>query len=138
MPSVATRDELLAQHTALRRLSAAAVREARRLRAGNEGADREFALAISGLRRALATHNEAEEGLLSPLLATQDRAGALRAQRMLEEHAAEHALSVSLLDHTLVAVAAKIEELAETLDAHMQAEERTFLSPVVFVAPSPQ
>ena len=132
MANLPTRDDLIGQHAALRALLADATREARRLRAEEDGAERSFALAIVALRKGLAAHNDAEEALLTPLLATQDRAGVLRAQRMLEEHGAEHALFVRLLDRTLLVVAAKMDALAEDLEAHMQAEERTFLSPVVF------
>jgi hypothetical protein len=49
---------------------------------------------------------------------------------MLEEHVAEHAAFWELLSGTQAEVAERIGELAEELDAHMAAEERTFLSPV--------
>jgi hypothetical protein len=50
--------------------------------------------------------------------------------RMLEEHVAEHAAFWELLSGTRDEVAERIGELAEELDAHMSAEERTFLSPL--------
>jgi hypothetical protein len=48
---------------------------------------------------------------------------------MFEEHVAEHAAFWVLLSGTRAEVAARIEELADQLDAHMAAEERTFLAP---------
>ena len=56
--------------------------------------------------------------------------GSLMVDRMLEEHVAEHAAFWELLSGTQAEVAERIGELAEELDAHMAAEERTFLSPV--------
>jgi hypothetical protein len=56
--------------------------------------------------------------------------GSLLIDRMLEEHVAEHAAFWELLSGTQAEVAERIGELAEELDAHMAAEERTFLSPV--------
>ncbi|MEO8702775.1 MAG: hypothetical protein ABI867_22210 [Kofleriaceae bacterium] len=47
---------------------------------------------------------------------------------MLEEHLAEHAAFWELLCGSRAEVAGRIEELAEELEAHMVAEERTFLS----------
>ena len=49
---------------------------------------------------------------------------------MLEEHVAEHSAFWDYLKGTRGEVADKISDLAEELDAHMAAEERTFLSPV--------
>lgn len=48
---------------------------------------------------------------------------------MFEEHAGEHAAFWTLLSGTRAEVAARIEELADLLDAHMAAEERTVLAP---------
>lgn len=114
-----------------------AVRGAARVRAEEPEAEHAFALALGTLRAALVTHNADEQALLEPLLAGQDRAGVLRHLRLLEEHAAEHDLFEHLLDRTLTSVAAHMDELAADLDAHMLAEERTFLSPIVFRDASP-
>jgi hypothetical protein len=53
---------------------------------------------------------------------------------MLEEHVAEHAAFWDLLAGPASEVAARMDELLEELDAHMAAEERTFLSPLVLDA----
>ena len=50
---------------------------------------------------------------------------------MLEEHVAEHAAFWEMLTGSTVEVAARMDELIDELDAHMAAEERTFLSPLV-------
>jgi hypothetical protein len=48
--------------------------------------------------------------------------------RMVEEHVAEHAVFIDLM--TGGDAPDRIDEIVELLDAHMAAEERTFLSPV--------
>jgi hypothetical protein len=60
--------------------------------------------------------------------ARSDRQAAL--PRMREEHVAEHAAFWELLSGTPDDIAARIDDLVEEIDAHMLAEERTFLSPV--------
>jgi hypothetical protein len=50
---------------------------------------------------------------------------------MFEEHAAEHASFREAMTGSALAIAARMAELAEDVDAHMAAEERTFLSPGV-------
>jgi hypothetical protein len=49
---------------------------------------------------------------------------------MLDEHLAEHAAFWELLAGTPAEVAARMDDLADQLDSHMAAEERTFLAPV--------
>lgn len=56
------------------------------------------------------------------------------AERMLEEHAAEHAAFWQRIEAPRQVVAANMDELSEELDAHMAAEERTFLSPLILRA----
>ena len=68
---------------------------------------------------------------MAKVLAGTDRWGAKLVDRMAEEHIAEHAAFWELLSGTRTEVVARICELAEELDAHMAAEERTFLSPEV-------
>jgi acetoin utilization protein AcuB len=53
---------------------------------------------------------------------------------MLEEHAAEHAAFWRRIEASRHDIAANIEELSDELDAHMAAEERTFLSPLILRA----
>ena len=51
--------------------------------------------------------------------------------RMLEEHVGEHAAFWEALAGSPDGVALRIDDLVDELDAHMAAEERTFLSPLV-------
>jgi iron-sulfur cluster repair protein YtfE (RIC family) len=98
----------------------------------------ELELALARLRADFDEHNRTETGLLLPLLlhASQGRGtrGTLLAERMLEEHAAEHAAFWQRIEAPHHEVAANIEELADELEAHMAAEERTFLSPLILRA----
>jgi iron-sulfur cluster repair protein YtfE (RIC family) len=129
MPSE-TRNLLLQQHARLRELFGIAEAAADRLLAHTTGAA-ELHDALVELRRALAAHTAAEEAVLEPLLRTADAWGPLRVDRMLEEHEAEHAALNAALEGEDHIVARRIAELAETLDAHMLAEERTILNPTV-------
>src|SRR6185436_10787126 len=92
-------------------------------------------LALSRLRADFDEHNRAETRLLLPLLLHRSEGrgtrGTLLAERMLEEHVAEHEALWALLDGQHRDIAANLEELMHELDAHMAAEERTFLSPVI-------
>ena len=107
---------------------------AQRLR-GGEPVEGELELALSRLRADFDEHNRTETGLLLPLLLHDSEGrgtrGTLLAERMLEEHAAEHSVFWDRLDGPREVVAANLDELIEDLDAHMSAEERTFLSPVI-------
>jgi hypothetical protein len=130
----AVRNELLAQHEWIRQDIAACRGLAERFRA-REPVDVEFELALARLRTDFAEHNRRETGALLPLLlrasALPDTRGALLAERMLEEHAAEHDAFWSRIDGPLCSVAAGMDDLIEDLEAHMAAEERTFLSPLI-------
>lgn len=128
------RNKLLAQHERIREDVAECRSLAKRLREG-ELVDVEFDLAIARLRADFDDHNRTETSLLLPLLlhhsAGRGTRGTLLAERMLEEHAAEHGAFWERLDGPRHAVAANMDELIEELDAHMAAEERTFLSPLI-------
>ena len=129
IPSEA-REQLLRQHEHLRELIGSMQVLAGRLRLGEPVAlDLEHGL--EALRRALAEHNLFEKAILEPILRQDPSWGPLRVDRMLEEHAAEHAMFEAALVGDDLAVAGRLAELAEELDAHMMAEERTFLSPGV-------
>ena len=82
------------------------------------------------LRDELERHNQDETTIVVALLHGPAAWGTLLIDRMLEEHVAEHAAFWEYLTGTRTEVAAKIEDLAEEIDAHMAAEERTFLSPL--------
>jgi iron-sulfur cluster repair protein YtfE (RIC family) len=131
MLAAEVREHLLAQHHALRHLLDGAVSAAHALLDGRP-ALLSFRRALAELRRALTEHNQAEEALLEPMLvASEDRLGHARVARMREEHHSEHEALGSLLLGTDRAVARRIDEFAEELLAHMDAEERTFLHPRV-------
>ena len=131
------RNTLLAQHERIREDVAVCRRLSERFRA-DEPIAAELDLALAQLRSDFDEHNRTETGLLLPLLlhTSEGRGtrGTLLAERMLEEHAAEHAAFWRRIEAPRHEVAANIDELIEELDAHMAAEERTFLSPVILLA----
>lgn len=79
-------------------------------------------------RNRLAAHNASEEQLLGPILKHDFAWGQARIDRMFEEHRAEHAEMHAGLTGPDLKIAPKIAELREMIEAHMAAEERTFLS----------
>jgi iron-sulfur cluster repair protein YtfE (RIC family) len=123
------RAQLLAQHARIRALLEGAGTAARQVLAGAGGVD--FRRIADELRAALVEHNLAEEAVLEPILRAGDAWGPVRVSRMIEEHAGEHAAFREALDGTDGEVAARMADLAEEIEAHMLAEERTFLSPSV-------
>jgi iron-sulfur cluster repair protein YtfE (RIC family) len=129
MNATEARTTLLAQHDALRQKLEVCTGLAKRHRAG-ESITRELDEALGELREELAQHNQTETALIGQLLHGPAAWGSLLVDRMLEEHVAEHAAFWEILSGTHVQVADRIDDLAEEIDAHMLAEERTFLSPV--------
>jgi iron-sulfur cluster repair protein YtfE (RIC family) len=133
----AVRNTLLAQHERIREDVAACRRLSERFRAG-EPVAAELDLALAQLRSDFDEHNRTETSLLLPLLlhASQGRGtrGTQLAERMLEEHAAEHATFWRRIEAPRHDIAVNMDELFEELDAHMAAEERTFLSPLILRA----
>jgi iron-sulfur cluster repair protein YtfE (RIC family) len=118
---------LLGQHAVLRDLMRVAEQAASRyLRGGAEAA--EVDKAVADLRKAFAEHNRSEESLLLPMLRAGDAWGPQRIERMVEEHVEEHATFRALMEGSAAEVAPRMADLDEELDAHMEAEERTFLS----------
>jgi iron-sulfur cluster repair protein YtfE (RIC family) len=124
------RSQLLREHEVLRALLSEALAIAAQLR-GLEPVHAALERAVDALRRAFARHNQSEEALLAPILRVDPAWGPARIARMLEEHSAEHGAFRAMLDGTSLEVAARLPDLADDLDAHMAAEERTFLSPGV-------
>jgi len=129
MNATEARTTLLAQHDAIRHKLEACKALAKRHRAGQEvvGALDD---ALGQLRDELAQHNQTETAIIGQLLHGPAAWGSLLVDRMLEEHVAEHAAFWEILSGTHAEVAGRIDDLAEEIDAHMLAEERTFLSPV--------
>jgi iron-sulfur cluster repair protein YtfE (RIC family) len=121
---------LLTQHELLHGRLADCSALARRLRDG-EPVLGELEATLTDLRGAFAEHNALESSLIEPLLRGSPRWGKVLVDRMLEEHVAEHAAFWSLLAGTTDDVASRMDDLVDELDAHMAAEERTFLSPQV-------
>ncbi|CAN5424345.1 hypothetical protein BH11MYX1_BH11MYX1_00470 [soil metagenome] len=116
--------ELIAQHDALRELMTRCEQLADEL--DTTGGDPVVLLhEIERLRAAFATHNTYEERILRPVLLAEDRFGAVRINRMVEDHVNEHAELRSRLGS---AVTADLRDVIETLRAHLEAEERYLLS----------
>jgi iron-sulfur cluster repair protein YtfE (RIC family) len=120
---------LLAQHDRLRERLETCRRVARLYRA-RLASSRELDAVLGVLREELTHHNHTEADVIRTLLHGPAAWGSLMIDRMLEEHIAEHVAFESLLFGTTAEVASRIDDLAEELDAHMAAEERTFLAPV--------
>jgi iron-sulfur cluster repair protein YtfE (RIC family) len=129
MDATEARTTLLAQHEQLRLLLDICTRLAGQQRAG-EPVIAELDQALAELRDEFADHNSLETAVIAELLQGPAAWGSLMVDRMLEEHVAEHAAFWELLSGSHAEVAERIGELAEELDAHMSAEERTFLSPM--------
>lgn len=128
MNAETTRLLLLAQHERLRERVETCTRLAKLHRLG-EAVGRELDAALEVLREEFALHNETETKAIRRLLHGPAAWGSLLIDRMLEEHVGEHAAFWELLSGTRAEVAERIDDLADELDAHMAAEERTFLAP---------
>jgi hypothetical protein len=129
MNATEARATLLAQHDAIRQQLGACTELAKQRRSGQD-IGRELDAALGQLRDLLATHNQTETAIIGELLHGPAAWGSLLVDRMLEEHVAEHAVFWELLSGSHDQIAERIDDLADELDAHMAAEERTFLSPV--------
>lgn len=130
MEPVAARALLLAQHDGLRKLLADMAVVAARLCA-DESVLESLERMLDALRTAFAEHNASEERLLAPILRLDPYWGERRLARMSEEHAAEHLSFRQVLDRPARELAVNLADLVEEIEAHMAAEERTFLSPGV-------
>lgn len=124
------RKTLMAQHGQIRDDLNRCCVLAQRLRSG-EPVVFELDLALTMLRNDVTQHNATEGEVIGPLLRGLPGWGDLLIDRMLEEHLAEHAVFWEMLSGTVDEVAARIVDLTDDLEAHMAAEERTFLSPLV-------
>ena len=121
--------QLLAQHDRIRQHLERCTRLAAQQHT-NDPVSEELDEALARLRDEFADHNQAETEIIASLLKGPAAWSSLMVDRMLEEHVGEHAAFWELLSGTRDEVADRIAELAEQLDAHMAAEERTFLSPM--------
>ena len=130
MDPAKARTKLLAQHDQIRAHLERCSRLASQLRSGapvHVDLDR----ALAALRIAFSEHNVVENELVRPLLHDTPNWGTLLVDRMLEEHVAEHAVFWEMLSGSAADVSARMDDLVDELDAHMAAEERTFLNPLV-------
>ena len=118
---------LLRQHDDLRRILA----DVRAADAGPAASRAVLEERLAALRVVFAEHNATEERLLEPILRLDYAWGPPRVQRMLEEHAAEHTVFRALMATPALAIAGRLADLVEEIEAHMAAEERTFLSSAV-------
>ncbi len=121
------RKRLLAEHDALRTLLARAEQIAADILRG-AAAPTALRDVLQMCRNEFAAHNASEEELLGPILKHDFAWGQARIDRMFEEHRAEHAEIRAALTGPDLRVAPRIAELREMIEAHMAAEERTFLS----------
>lgn len=116
--------ELVAQHDALRGMMTRCEQLADALDA-NGGDPAELLGEIERLRAAFTSHNTFEEGILRPVLLAEDNYGAVRVDRMMEDHVNEHAEMRSRLASPITS---ELRDVIETLRAHLEAEERYLLS----------
>jgi len=124
------RSLLITQHQAIRTRLATCLEIAKRLRT-DDADETELELELERMRAAVYEHNLSETELIRPLLAHAQRWGDQLIGRMIEEHLGEHVAMWTVLEQPARTVAFELEELADDLDAHMAAEERTFLAPNV-------
>lgn len=116
--------ELIAQHDALRGLMARCDDLADEVDTGG-GDPAALAAMITRLREAFEAHNKFEEGILRPVLLNEDAHGAVRVERMVEDHVNEH----REVRHRLGAPSTdQLRDVIETLRAHLEAEERYLLT----------
>ena len=130
MDADSARTRLLAQHAEIRAHLNGCGALARRMLAG-ELVHMELDVALTRLRRVFMEHNTTETDLVAPLLQSSHTWGGQLLDRMLEEHLGEHVAFWEMLAGSVVEVARRMDDLIDELDAHMAAEERTFLSPLV-------
>lgn len=116
--------ELVAQHDALRGMMGRCEKLADELDA-NGGDPGELLSEIEQLRTAFTAHNAYEETLLRPVLLAEDTHGAVRVDRMMEDHVHEHAEMRSRLASPITS---ELRDVIETLRAHLEAEERYLLT----------
>ena len=116
--------ELISQHDGLRALMARCEDLADEVDTGG-GDPGALAALITRLREAFEAHNKFEEAILRPVLLAEDTHGAVRIERMVEDHVHEHR-------HVRQRLGApstdELRDVIETLRAHLEAEERYLLT----------
>jgi iron-sulfur cluster repair protein YtfE (RIC family) len=127
MDANTARNLLVSQHQAIRESLADCLGIAKRVRA-NEASELELEFALEVMRAKVYEHNLTESELIRPLLASTQQWGDRLIDRMIDEHLAEHVAMWTVLNQPAIVVAVELDGLAEDLDAHMAAEERTFIA----------
>lgn len=125
-----TRHHLLEQHGRIRAHLGRCAEVAHELATGEPVSGR-FEAELSELRGEFADHNKVESVLVRSFLSSSSNWGVALVDRMMEEHAAEHAVFWDTLHGSAFEVAGRMNDIVEELEAHMAAEERTFLNPTV-------
>lgn len=116
--------ELLAQHAKLRIMMDYCESLADEAdRTGNPPV--ELTREVAKLRIAFEAHNKFEEEMLRPVLLEQDAFGGVRIDKMIAEHVHEH---TELRGRLHGWVTEELRGVIESLRAHLEAEERYFLS----------
>ncbi len=122
-PSTAL-EELMAQHASLRVLMDQCDDLADEVDRTGE-APEQLTREVAKLRIAFDSHNKFEEQLLRPVLLAHDAFGAVRIEQMVSSHVDEHR-SIHTRLHNWVTE--ELREVTASLRAHLDAEERYFLS----------
>jgi iron-sulfur cluster repair protein YtfE (RIC family) len=123
-PSTA-RAELIAQHDSLRLMMDTCEELADALDADPSSDPTPLTRELARLRLAFDAHNRFEEQLLRPVLLAHDEYGAVRIDRMVEDHVHEHR---AIGDRLESPATASLRDVIETLRAHLDAEERYLLT----------
>jgi NADPH-dependent ferric siderophore reductase len=116
--------ELMAQHAKLREMMERCEALADEADANGDPSI-QLTREVAKLRLAFDAHNQFEEQLLRPVLLAQDAFGEVRIAQMVDQHVGEHRVIRSRL-HSWVT--GELREVIENLRAHLEAEERYFLS----------
>jgi len=117
--------ELLAQHEKLREMMSTCDQLADELDAdGGDAAD--LTREVARVRIAFDAHNRHEEALLRPVLESTDAFGDVRIDQMVTAHVEEHRVLRSHLG--LWTATSALREVLADLRAHLEAEERYFLT----------
>ncbi|HEU0035845.1 MAG TPA: hemerythrin domain-containing protein [Kofleriaceae bacterium] len=118
--------ELQAQHDALRGMMERCEALADELDAGRMGPT-QLMREVARLRLAFDAHNAFEEQLLRPVLLAEDAFGATRIEKMVEDHIHEHRTMREKLGRGSP-VTSELRDVIAHLRAHLESEERYFLS----------
>jgi hypothetical protein len=116
--------ELVTQHEALRTLMDRCEQVADEVDLCEAGPT-QLAREVARLRLAFDAHNKLEEELLRPVLLAADAFGAVRIDRMVEDHVGEHRAMRTRLGSSTTS---ELRAVIESLRAHLESEERYFLT----------